>query len=212
MATTPIGETLLTADEFLRLCERRILRGEPVNGVVSETLPAGGERSEIKMALASVLAGHVRPRRVGRISIGAGVLLERDPDTVREPDVAYFSAETLPRDMKVRGFHEVVPDLVVEVVSPNDRPQEIADKVAMWLSPRRSPGLGRLPETCVVAAHSQDGPTLVYTEDDELDGGDVLPGFTCPGARHPGLVISERDHSTACSRPSVVRTYNLPPA
>ena len=180
MATTPIGEKLLTADEFLRLCERRILRGEPVNGVVSETLPAGGEHSEIKMALASVLAGHVRPRRVGRISIGAGVLLERDPDTVREPDVAYFSAETLPRDMKVRGFYEVVPDLVVEVVSPNDRPQEIADKVAMWLSHGVRLVWAVYPTTCLVAGHSQDGPTLVYTEDDELDGGDVLPGFTCP--------------------------------
>ena len=33
------------------------------------------------------------------------------------------------------------------------------------------------PET--VAAHTDDGPTLVYTEDDELDGGAVLPDFRC---------------------------------
>lgn len=180
MATTPIGEKLLTADEFLRLCEQGVLRGELVNGVVSETVPAGGEHSEIKIASASALAGHVRPRRVGRISIGAGVWLERDPDTVREPDVAYFSAETLPLDVRVRGFYDVVPDLVVEVVSPNDRPQDIADKVAMWLSHGVRLVWAVYPVTRVVAAHPQDGPALVYTEDDELDGGDVLPEFTCP--------------------------------
>ena len=179
MTTTLIGEKLLTAEEFLELCQRRLVKGELVNGVVSETLPAGGEHSEIKMALAAVLAGHVRPRRVGRMSIGAGVLLERNPDTVREPDVAYFSAETLPLDVKVRGFYEVVPDFVVEVVSPNDRPREIADKVAMWLSHGVRLVWAVYPTARTVAAHTDDGPTLVYTEDDELDGGAVLPDFRC---------------------------------
>ena len=91
MATTPIGEKLLTADEFLRLCERRVVKGELVNGAVIQTLPAGGEHGEIKIKLASALAAHVRPRQAGRISIGAGFLLERGPDTVREADVAYIS-------------------------------------------------------------------------------------------------------------------------
>ncbi len=179
MATTPIGEKLLTADEFLRLCERRIVRGELVKGVVRETLPAGGEHSEIKIALASTLAGHVRPCRVGRISIGAGVLLERNPDTVREPDVAYFSAVTLPLDLKVRGFYEVVPDLVVEVVSPNDSPQYVAERVTMWLRHSVSLVWAVYPVARTVAAHPQDGPALVYMEDDELDGGNVLPEFRC---------------------------------
>lgn len=179
MATTPIGEKLITADEFLRLCEQGVLRGELVNGVVSETLPAGGEHSEIKIALSLALAGHVRPRRVGRISIGAGVLLKRDPDTVREPDVVFFSAENLPLDVKVRGFYEAVPDLVAEVVSPNDSPQYAAERVAMWLSHGVRLVWVVYPATRVVAAHTQDGPTLVYTEDDELDGGAVLPDFRC---------------------------------
>lgn len=180
MATTPIGEKLITADEFLRLCEQKILRGELVKGVVRETLPAGGEHSEIKVALASTLGGHVRPCRVGRISIGAGVWLERDPDTVREPDVAYFSAETLPLDVKVRGFYEVVPDLVVEVVSPGDSPSYVADRVAMWLRHGVRLVWAVYPVSRTVAAHPSEGPTLIYTEDDELDGGAVLPEFRCP--------------------------------
>ena len=180
MATTPIGEKLLTADEFLRLCEQKILRGELVKGVVSETLPAGGEHSEIKIASASALAAHVRPRRLGRISIGAGVLLERYPDTVREPDVAYFSAETLPLEVKVRGFYEVIPDLVVEIVSPGDSARYVAERVAMWHSYGVPLVWAVYPVTRMVAAHPLDGPAIIYTEDDELDGGDVLSEFSCP--------------------------------
>lgn len=180
MATTPIGEKLLTADEFLQLCQRHLVKGELVKGVVKETVSANGEHSEIAAAVALAFGSHVRPRRLGRVSTSdGGVLLERNPDTVREPDVAYFSAETLPLDVKVRGYYEVVPDLVVEIVSPNDRPQEIADKVAMWLSHGVRLVWAVYPTARTVAAHPQDGPAIIYTEDDELDGGAVLPEFTC---------------------------------
>ena len=180
MATTPIGERLLTADEFLRLCERGLVKGELIKGVIYETVSAGGEHSEVAAVLSSAMVTHVRPLRLGRISTSdAGVLLERNPDTVREADVAYFSAETLPLDVKVRGFYEVVPDLVVEVVSPNDRPREIADKVAMWLSHGVRLVWVVYPSARTVAAHTADGPAVIYTEDDELDGGAVLPDFRC---------------------------------
>ncbi len=180
MATTPIGEKLLTADEFLELCQRRLAKGELVRGVINETVSAGGEHSEIAAVLSSAMVTHVRPLRLGRISTSdAGVWLERDPDTVREPDVAYFSAEKLPLDVKVRGFYEVVPDLVVEIVSPNDSPQYVAERVAMWLSHGVRLVWAVYPLARTVAAHPSAGPTLIYTEDDELDGGEVLPDFRC---------------------------------
>ena len=180
MTTTPIGEKLLTADEFLVLCEQRVIKGELVKGVVRETVSAGGEHGEVATAVVFAFGSHIRPNRLGRVTgTDAGVLLERNPDTVREPDVAYFSAETLPLDVKVRGFYEVVPDLVVEVVSPNDRPREIADKVAMWLSHGVRLVWAVYPLARTVAAHPSAGPTLIYTEDDELDGGAVLPDFRC---------------------------------
>ena len=181
MATTPIGEKLLTDDEFLRLCEQRVVKGELVKGVVRETAPAGGESSEVGVLLASALSQYVRPLRLGRVAIARpGIFLERRPDTVRSPNVAYISAENLPLDVKVRGFYEVVPDLVVEIVSPNDSPQYVADRVAMWLSHGVRLVWAVYPASRTVAAHPAAGPTLIYTEDDELDGGDVLPEFTCP--------------------------------
>ncbi len=180
MATTPIGEKLLTADEFLELCQRRLVKGELIKGVIQETVSANGEHGEIATAVIFAFGSHVRPNRLGRVTgTDAGVLLERNPDTVREPDVAYFSAETLPLDVKVRGFYEVVPDLVVEVVSPNDRPREIADKVAMWLSHGVRLVWAVYPAARTVAVHTSESPSIIYTEDDELDGGEVLPDFHC---------------------------------
>ena len=85
----------------------------------------------------------------------------------------------LPLDVKVRGFYEVVPDLVVEIVSPNDSPQYVADRVAMWLSHGVRLVWAVYPVSRTVAAHPSAGPTLIYTENDELDGGDVLPEFRC---------------------------------
>ena len=180
MTTVPVGEKVLTADEFLRMCEQRIIKGELVKGVVQETVSAGGEHSEIAAILSSAMIQHVRPLRLGRISTSdAGVWLERDPDTVREPDVAFISAEKLPLDVKVRGFYEVIPDLVVEIQSPNDSPQYIAQRVAMWHSFGVPLVWAVYPVARTVAAHPLGGPTIIYTEDDTLDGGTVLPDFQC---------------------------------
>ena len=181
MTTVYIGEKLLTADEFLRLCEQRVIKGELVKGVLHETMSAGGKHGEVAMALGTAMTLHVRPNRLGRVAgSDTGVILERDPDTVREPDIAYFSVETLPLDIDVQGYYEVVPDLVVEIVSPNDSPQYVADRVAMWLSHGVRLVWAVYPVPRTVAAHPAAGPTLIYTEDDVLDGGDVLPEFTCP--------------------------------
>ena len=180
MATTPIGEKLLTADEFLRLCERRVVKGELVKGVLHETMSAGGKHGEVAMAIGTAMTLHVRPNRLGRVAgSDSGVVLERDPDTVREPDIAYFSAETLPLDIDVQGYYEAVPDLVVEIVSPGDSPSYVAERVAMWLSHGVSLVWAVYPVARTVAAHSSEGPAVIYTEDDQLDGGAVLPEFRC---------------------------------
>ena len=56
--------------------------------------------------------------RTGRTD--AGVLLERNPDTVRETDVFYISAERLPTDVEVTVYYDVVLDLVAEIRSQGD--------------------------------------------------------------------------------------------
>ena len=116
MATTLTK--LLTADDLLRLDSEGV-RGELIRGVLYETMPTGQEHGEIAANLVTELRNFVKPRKLGRLTVSdAGVWLERDPDTVREPDIAYTSAARLPPGVRVRGYAEVVPDLVVEIVSP----------------------------------------------------------------------------------------------
>lgn len=180
MTIPATGGKLITADDLLRLCNARVIKGELVRGVFNETMSAGREHGEVAAAIALAFGNHVRPRRLGRISApDGGVLLERDPDTVREPDAAFFSAETLPLDVKVRGYYEVVPDLVVEIVSPNDSPDYVAQRVAMWRSFGVLLVCAVYPVARTVAAHPLNGTALLYTEDYTLDGGTVLPDFQC---------------------------------
>ena len=168
----------LTADDLLRLYSEG-KRGELVRGEFCETVSSGGEHGEIAMTLGGEVGSFVRRRRLGRVSgSDSGVRLERDPDTVREPDLLYISARKLPLDVRVAGYYEVVPDLIVEIMSPSDSRTAFTDKLRMWISYGVRVVWGVFPDTRTVEIHVAGGFTAL-TDADTLDGGDVLPGFTC---------------------------------
>ena len=171
---------LLTADDLLRLYGEGV-KGELIRGALHETVAAGGEHGDIAGALVGEVRAYVRPRRMGRVGgTDSGILLEHDPDTVREPDVYYISAEKLPLDVRVAGYYEVVPDMVAEIRSPSDRRAEFDEKIQMWLDFGARLVLAVYPTTRTIAAHQPGLPTVTLAYDDTLDGGDVIPGFACP--------------------------------
>jgi Uma2 family endonuclease len=98
---------------------------------------------------------------------------------VREPDLLFISAEKLPLGTRVTQYYEVVPDLVVEIASPSDSRREVNDKARMWHSHGVRLIWAAYPDTRSVDVHLQDGSIATLTENDALDGGNVLPGFTC---------------------------------
>ena len=176
---TAIETKLLTAGDLLRLYSRGV-RGELIRGVLCETMPTGQEHGEIAAILTAELVVFTRARKLGRITTSdAGVWLERDPDTVREPDIAYFSVERVPPDVRVTGYSETAPDLVVEIASPSDSRREVHDKARMWLSHGVRLVWVVHPDTRTVDVHWADRPVSTLGEDDALDGMDVLPGFAC---------------------------------
>ena len=178
MATTQTQ--LLTAEDLLRLYSKGV-RGELIRAELCETKPSGGKHGEVVMKTGFFLGSFIIPRRPGRLAASdSGVLLERDPDTVREPDIAYISAERLPLDVQVTGYYEVVPDLVVEVVSPGESAREVMDKTLMWLSYGARLVWAVNPGSRTVDVYRPRERTMTLGVDDELDGLDVLPGFTCP--------------------------------
>ena len=171
---------LLTADDLLRLYSKGV-RGELIRGVLCETMASGGEHGEIVMNLGMIVGNFVKPRRLGRLAgSDAGVHLERDPDTVREPDLAFISSQKLPLNVRNPGYYEVAPDLVVEIASPSDSRREVNDKARMWHSYGVPLVWAAYPEMRSVDVHGEDGSVVTLSENDTLDGGDVLPGFMCP--------------------------------
>ena len=179
MTIANVGTKRLTAADLLRLYSEGV-RGELIRGVLCETMPTGQEHGEIAANLTILLGAFVKPRKLGRLTTSdSGVRLERDPDTVREPDVAYFSAEKMPQGVRVEGYAEVIPDLVVEVVSPNDSLSEVNDKALMWLSYGVRLVWVVNPSTRSVDVYREGRAASTLTENDALDGLDALPGFTC---------------------------------
>ena len=179
MTTSKARPKLLTADDLLRLYSEGI-GGELIRGVLVEKVSVSLLHGEIAMLLGSILLPFIRPRGLGRIAgSDAGMMLERGPDTVREPDIAFISAEKLPLDVDVPGFYEGAPDLAVEIASPSDSLAAVNDKAQMWL--RFGVGLVWVvfPESRTMEVHPASGSPVLLGEQDDLDGGEILPGFTC---------------------------------
>ena len=177
MTTTQTG--LLTADDLLRLSAEGF-RGELVRGVLRETMPAGQRHGKIVSRLNFQLGLHVYPQRLGTlVASDSGVLIERGPDTVREPDIGFTSVERMPLGEELDTYAEAVPNLVVEVASPNDSRSYPAERSEMWLSAGAQLVWFVHPETRSIDVYRTDQPMITISGDEPLDGQDVLPGFSC---------------------------------
>src|SRR5712691_8252597 len=125
--------TLMTAEELLdvRIPDKRV---ELVKGVLVVREPAGYTHGRVTRSLTLRLGAHVERTGAGQLfAAETGFTLARGPDTVRAPDIAFVRRDRLP-DPEPAGFPDLAPDLVVEVLSPSDRPGEVLAKVADWLS------------------------------------------------------------------------------
>ena len=170
----------VTAEELLEMHSRGI-KGELIQGVLSQVMSAGGQHGEIAMILGAAVVGVVRPNRLGRVAgTDSGVLLDQVNNIVREPDLAFFSSGKLPPGEVVAGYYQVIPDLVVEIASPGDTNAEVNDKCRMWISYGVSMVWEIHPQWRSVSVHRPGQSIVILGEDDALDGGDVLPGFTYP--------------------------------
>ena len=170
----------VTAEQLERWPDRDA-RLELVAGVVRHMSPAGPRHGSVNSRLMGALAAHVYPRRLGELfTPDTGFVLRRDPDTVRCPDVAFIAAGRLPPDgLRGRGFSGLAPDLAVETLSPDDRPREMAEKVAEYLDVGVRLVWVIDPKRRTVTVHEPGVAIRTLREDGELDGGRVLPDFRC---------------------------------
>jgi Uma2 family endonuclease len=110
---------LLTAEEALDCMGEG--RWELVRGEVREMPPAGWEHGRQASRLGVRLFVYVESQRLGEVILReTGYLIAQNPDTIRAPDAAFIAAPKVP-DRAPKGWVTVVPDLVIEVISPHDR-------------------------------------------------------------------------------------------
>jgi len=169
---------LMTADELLHtsIPDKHV---ELVRGVLVVREPAGSTHGLVAMNLGAELAVYVKRTGAGGVfAAETGFKLATDPDTVRAPDIAFVRRECMPPP-EATGYAALAPDLVVEVLSPGDRPGEVLAKVADWLSAGTRLVWVVEPLRRLARVYRHDGSETIVTADGALDGEDVLPGFSC---------------------------------
>jgi Uma2 family endonuclease len=168
----------LTAEEF-ESRSSEFGRSQLVAGKVQLMSPCNFGHGFTITNLAHLLRPFVKKRRLGAvISCDVGFILARNPDTVLAPDIAFVAASRLPTDRWFK-FFEGPPDLAVEVVSPDDRKAEVHAKAHAWLAAGTRLVWIVNPMTQRIAIYRPGTAVEELSLDNALDGGDVIPGFSC---------------------------------
>ncbi len=168
----------MSAEEF-----ERLYLGKPaelIRGKVRETMPAGRRHGKVAMTIGAEIATFVRRHNLGEtFAAETGFVLRTvRGESVRAPDVAFIRKERLVEEEE--GFSQIVPDLVVEVVSPQDTPTYLSDKVNEWLEAGVAVVWVIDPKQRRVEVWQADGTHQLLEEGAILSGEPVLPRFQIP--------------------------------
>ena len=165
-----------TAEELSRLPEG--WRYEIDEGELVIMAPAGFEHNDVATEIATRLRQFAKERGLGKVLANElGVLLRRDPDTLRAPDVAFYSRNRLARILDRKGFPDVPPDLAVEVRDRSEpaltrKIQQYLDAGvrAVWVIDLEARSLTR---------HAPGQPPRTWSSADAIVDEPLLPGLSC---------------------------------
>lgn len=165
-------------ERFLALPENADRLFELIDGEIVEKMPTE-EHGLIQVNVAAELRNYAKPRELGRVTVEPRHQTPEDRYNSRLPDIAFTSKErALP--LVTKGAVPQLPDLAVEIQSPDDSLRKMRAKAAYYLANGSRLVWLVLPEKRLVEVYRADGEVDILTENDTLDGGDVLPGFTLP--------------------------------
>lgn len=168
----------VTAEELLRTPDDG-LRRELVRGEVRTMAPAGNVHGRIAINVSTPLDQYVRAHDLGVVfAAETGFKIAGNPDTVSAPDAAFVRRERVKAVGEVEGYWPEAPDLAVEVVSPNDLFAEVEEKVADWLAAGTRMILVVNPRARTVVVRLSEKEARILSEEEVLDGGQVVPGWT----------------------------------
>jgi Uma2 family endonuclease len=175
----PPTEVLLTAEQYAELPDdgryTELVRGRIVE--MPQPTPAHGYYcANISFAV----NGYVRSKDLGRVvSNDSGVTTERNPDTVRGPDVGFYSYARGPRGPLPKGYWPA-PELIFEVRSPSNTWREINGKLSEYFAVGVKAVCVLDPDSSVLWVYAPDQPPRQLTTDQELTLPEVFPDFRVP--------------------------------
>ena len=167
----------MTAEQLIRDPEREG-RFELVRGELRERTVPNYRHGRVASRSNRVIGGFVDERRLGDLLAEGGFVFGRDPDTVFLPDLSFVRADRVPPLDQQQGYPDLVPDFVVEVLSPSNTAIETAEKIRIYLETGVRLVWLLNPRQRSVTVHTPDHVARTLFERDTLDGGDVLPGFS----------------------------------
>jgi Uma2 family endonuclease len=166
---------LVTAEELLKMGD--IGRCELIYGELVMMSPAGMEHGAVAMRLGRILDEFVEANDLGEVfAAETGFKVESNPDLVRAPDVSFIRKDRLSARLP-KGFFQGVPDIAVEVVSPDDTKREVAEKTNMWLAHGTISCWVADPATMTITIHRTGKKPQRLTTKDRLENDPALPGF-----------------------------------
>ena len=117
----PARRSSMTAEELFELPDDGG-RSELVAGEVIHLAPTGAEHGVVTARIGHLIQDYAIAHGTG-VCCGAetGFILQRGPDVVRAPDVAFVTEERIPETGIPQTYWPFAPDLAVEVVSPSER-------------------------------------------------------------------------------------------
>ncbi len=176
-------------DEFIRQTNEEMF--ELINGERIPRLPTITDHNDTIYWLLMMLSAAVNTQNFGIVRPEATYVLPDHYDSnwvtgSRTPDLMFITTERLVAYREAnpdcgKTPYLIVPDLVVEVVSPTDKFTEVTDKVDAYLTDGVRPIIVIDPQsrrTFVYAPNLKQALSL--SGDDILDFGEVIPGFQIP--------------------------------
>jgi Uma2 family endonuclease len=178
MAT--VAKRLMSAAEFER--EYMGTRAELWRGEVHEYMPASRRHGRVASNINTAINYHSKQHRLGEVLAAETGFVVRTPagESVLAPDAAFIRKERIPPDLPDEGFCPIVPDLVVEVLSPSETLAAAHEKAREWLAGGATLVWLIDPKRRIVEVWRREGLTQTLHDDDTLQGEEVLPGFAFP--------------------------------
>lgn len=170
--------SLMTAEEYMALPDSFDGPTELVKGVLVTMPPPWPRHGEICAQIVYLLRRYVEDHPIGRVlSNDSSTITQRNPDSVRGPDVSYYSYERVRKGPLPAGLLSESPELVFEVRSPSNRWSELHVKVAEYLNVGVRAVCVLDDDTRSIHVFHADREPQVLTADDDFSLPDVLGDF-----------------------------------